>query len=196
MFTGLVAEIGTVEKIERTDAGARLRVGTALASAAEPGDSIAVEGVCLTAINPGAEGFAADVMNATLARTTLGSLQPGDPVNVELALRAGDRLGGHHVQGHVDATAEIVAAEPDGFATRMRLTLEPGLLRYVAERGSVAVSGVSLTVAAVTEDGFEVSLIPETKERTTLGALAVGDRVNIEVDVLARYAERLLAPHN
>jgi riboflavin synthase len=192
MFTGLVAEIGRIDSIERSAAGARLRVATALAGDARPGDSIAVDGVCLTAIEPGRDGFAADVMNATLERTTLGGMEAGDPVNLELALRAGDRLGGHHVQGHVDGVGTVGELAEDGIATRLRIELPAELRRYVAERGSVAVSGVSLTVSSVTPAGFEVSLIPETKERTTLGGLAAGDQVNIEVDVLARYAERII----
>lgn len=192
MFTGLVGEVGRIEAIERDDAGARLRIATTLAGDARPGDSIAVDGVCLTAIDPGRDGFDADVMNATLERTTLGSLKAGDPVNLELALRAGDRLGGHHVQGHVDAVGTVGELAEDGIATRLRIELPADLRRYVAEHGSVSVSGVSLTVAAITPGGFEVSLIPETKERTTLGGIAAGDEVNVEVDVLARYVERII----
>ena len=193
MFTGLVSEIGKVAALERNDAGARLRIDAQVATDAAPGDSIAVDGACLTAVDPGPGGFSADVMNATLERTTLGSLREGSPVNLEPALMATARLGGHLVQGHVDGVAVVAQVREDGFARRIAFDLEPDLARYVAERGSIALSGVSLTVSALTESGFEVSLIPETLERTTLGSLELGGQVNVEVDVLARYAERLLA---
>lgn len=192
MFTGLVAAIGRVAAVDADEGGARLRIATPLAAEALAGDSIAIDGVCLTAVDPGGEAFSADVMNATLERTTLGRLGTGDPVNAELAMRATDRLGGHLVQGHVDGIARVSSVREDGIASRVSFELPPELRRYVAERGSVALAGVSLTVSAVTEQGLEVSLIPETRTRTTLGSLAPGDEVNVEVDVLARYAERLL----
>jgi riboflavin synthase len=191
VFTGLVADLGTVAALERGDEGARLRVRTPLAAELVEGDSIAVNGACLTAAAVGDGEFAADVMNQTLALTSLGPLAEGDRVNLELALRAADRLGGHVVQGHVDGTGTVTAVREDGFARRVEVELPKELRRYVVERGSVAVDGVSLTVAGVTESGFEVSLIPETLERTNLGAAEPGRVVNIEVDVVARYVERL-----
>lgn len=192
MFTGLIADLGTVAGLDRSEAGARLEVRTSLAEGLEAGDSVAVNGVCLTAIDPHPGGFSADVMNQTLGLTSLGGLGTGSRVNLEPALRAGDPMGGHVVQGHVDGRAEVVAVVPDGIARRLRLRLDPGLRRYVVAHGSIALDGISLTVAALTGDGLEVSLIPETLERTTLGAAKEGDRVNVEVDVMARYAERLL----
>ena len=194
MFTGLVAEVGTLAAIERGDAGARLSVEAELAAELEAGDSVAVSGVCLTATGLRAGGFDADVMNQTLALTSLGALEPGGRVNLEPALRAADRLGGHIVGGHVDATAEVLETSEDGFARRLRIELPAELCRYVIEHGSIALDGVSLTVAALAGPVVEVSLIPETLERTTLGELGPGRRVNVEVDQLARYAERLLQP--
>jgi riboflavin synthase len=191
MFTGLVAATGAVETLERSDGGVRLRVRAELAGELAPGDSIAVNGVCLTAVDPDDRGFSADVMEETLRRTSLGPLAEGDEVNLELPLRAGDRLGGHMVQGHIDGTGSVEAVNEDGFARVVRIGAPTGLLRYVVEKGSIAVDGVSLTVSAVDGDGFEVSLIPETLERTTLGAAAPGRVVNLEVDVLAKYVEKL-----
>ena len=192
MFTGIIREIGTVEEVERTADGARLRVSAGVASALGAGDSVSVDGVCLTVTSPGGDAFEADVMNQTLSVTTLGTLDVGGRVNLEPALRAGEPLGGHLVQGHVDGTGEVTSATEDGFARRLRVAVPEGLRRYVAEHGSVAIDGVSLTVAALTPDGLEVSLIPETLERTTLGDLVEGSEVNVEVDVVARYAERLV----
>lgn len=192
MFTGIVSELGTVAGVERSDAGARLRVSAALAAGLREGDSVAVEGACVTAaaVEPGA--FEADVMNQTLDLTTLGGLVAGDPVNLEPALRAGDPLGGHLVQGHVDGVAEVREVREDGIAKRLRVRLAEGLDRYAVERGSVTLAGVSLTIAGLAADEIEVSLIPETRARTTLGGLAAGDRVNVEIDLVARYVERLL----
>ena len=192
MFTGLIADVGTVASAERGEDGARLRVETGLASELAEGDSIAVNGACLTAAAVDGGAFEADVMNQTLAVTSLGPLAAGDPVNLELAVRAADRLGGHVVQGHVDGTGTVAAVTEDGIARRVAIELPAELRRYVVERGSVAVDGVSLTVAALTDRGFEVSLIPETLERTNLGAAEPGRVVNIEVDVVARYVERLV----
>lgn len=194
MFTGLIAEVGTVVAVDRDDAGVRLGVEADLASALGGGDSVAVNGVCLTATELRAGSFAADVMNQTLALTSLGDLEPGGQVNLEPALRASDRLGGHIVQGHVDATAIVREVSEDGFARRVVVELPAELARYVIEHGSIALDGVSLTVAGLDGTAVEVSLIPETLERTTLGGLAAGSRVNVEVDQLARYAERLLQP--
>jgi riboflavin synthase len=195
IFTGLVTGTGIVESLRRDGDGARLRVRAELAGELSAGDSIAVNGVCLTAVDPDADGFAADVMAETLSRSSLGPLAEGDPVNLELPLRAGDRLGGHVVQGHVDGTGTVEEVGEDGFARVVRVAAAPELLRYVVEKGSIAVDGVSLTVSAVDDDGFEVSLIPETLERTTLGSAAPGRTVNLEVDVLAKYVEKLIRAH-
>jgi riboflavin synthase len=191
VFTGLVAGTGAVESLERGDDGVRLRVRTILAGELAPGDSIAVNGVCLTAVHSDDRSFSADVVEETLRRSSLGPLAEGDEVNLELPLRAGDRLGGHMVQGHVDGTGSVEAVSEDGFARVVRIGAPAELLRYVVEKGSIAVDGVSLTVAAVDGDGFEVSLIPETLERTTLGAATPGRVMNLEVDVLAKYVEKL-----
>jgi len=192
MFTGLVADLGTVAGVVRDDSGARISIDTPVAAELAEGDSIAVSGVCLTATALRPNGFDADVMNQTLELTTLGELDPGSPVNLEPALRASDRLGGHIVQGHVDAAGRVASVVDDGFARRVGVELPDGLERYVVERGSIALNGVSLTVAGVEGPVVEVSLIPETLERTTFGEAEVGDRINIEVDVFARHAERLL----
>jgi riboflavin synthase len=192
MFTGIVREIGAVDQVDRSSGGARLRIAAGLASELDPGDSVSVAGACLTVASRGDGAFEADVMNQTLSLTTLGDLEPGGRVNLEPALRAGESLGGHLVQGHVDATAEVVSARDDGIARRLEVRVPAPLRRYLVEHGSVTVDGVSLTVAALTNEGFEVSLIPETLERTTLGAAAAGGRVNLEVDQIARYVERLV----
>jgi len=194
VFTGLIAEVGRVVAVERGEGGARLRIEAALAAELAPGDSVAVSGACLTAVDPLPDGFAADVMNQTLSLTALGDLEPGAGVNLEPALRASDRLGGHIVQGHVDATAEITAVREDGIARRLSVALPAELARYVIPQGSIALDGVSLTVAAMDGNEIEVSLIPETLERTTLGSAVPGRRLNVEVDLMARYAERLLQP--
>jgi riboflavin synthase len=193
MFTGLVQDVGSVRAVERGADGVRLSVATALAGELRGGDSVAVSGVCLTATEVDEDGFSAEVMTETLARSSLGLLSHGDAVNLELPLRASDRLGGHVVQGHVDGMGSVDSVEEQGFARLVRIAAPPELLRYVVEKGSMAVEGVSLTVAEVDEEGFAVSLIPETLERTTLGAAAPGRRVNLEVDVLAKYVEKLLA---
>ncbi len=196
MFTGLVEDLGTVERIERTDGGVSLTVTTPLAAQLAQGDSIAVNGVCLTAMEPGPSSFRADVMQETLRRSSLGDADEGSPVNLELALRADARLGGHIMQGHVDGLGTVAAVRDDGFARWVTVAVDggaAGLLRYVVEKGSIAVDGTSLTVAEVDGEGFAVSLIPETQERTTLGSAPVGTRVNLEVDVMAKYAEKLLA---
>ena len=192
MFTGLIAEVGTVESIDRDESGARLRIAAGLGNELAPGDSVAVSGACLTAVDPEPHGFAADVMNQTLELTALGGLGPGSLVNLEPAVRASDRLGGHIVQGHVDATGTVAGIADDGFARRIRVELPEGLERYVVERGSIALNGVSLTVAGIEGRIVEVSLIPETLQRTTFGTIEPGDPVNVEVDVIARHAERLL----
>jgi riboflavin synthase len=192
MFTGIVEEVGSVTAADAGGAGTRLSVAASFAGELHEGDSVCVEGVCLTATAVRGDGFDADVMNQTLTLSTLGELSAGSPVNLEPALRAGRPLGGHIVQGHVDGVGEVGAVSPDGFARRLRIGAPAGLERYLVEHGSVTVAGVSLTVTALEGDTFEVSLIPETLERTTLGELQAGDRVNLEVDVIARYVERLL----
>lgn len=195
MFTGLIADVGTVERLDRGPEGARLRIATKLAGELSAGDSVAVNGACLTAASVDAGAFAVDVMNRTLERSSLGALEEGGHVNLELAVRPSDRLGGHLVQGHVDGTGRIAAVGEDGFARRLEVELPAELRRYVIPRGSVAVDGVSFTVAEVSERGFELSLVPETLARTTLGEVAEGRLVNIEVDQIARYVERLLSPY-
>jgi riboflavin synthase len=191
MFTGLVQDRGTVRAVERESAGARLEVETRLSTELSEGDSIAVNGVCLTAVEIGDGAFRADVMAETLRRSSLGPLEQGDPVNLELPLRAEDRLGGHFVQGHVDGTGTVESVTVDGFSNVVRIECGQELLRYIVEKGSIAVDGISLTVSAIDGEGFTVSLIPETIERTTLGSAAPGRVVNLEVDVLAKYVEKL-----
>jgi riboflavin synthase len=193
MFTGIIQGVGRVRSVERSDEGARLRIAAELAAELSDGESVAVNGACLTATTVGEGAFEADVMNQTLSLTTLGELESGSQVNLELPLQPTDRLGGHVVQGHVDGTAAVAELIPDGFAKRLRVELPDELLPFVVDRGSVAIEGVSLTVAALEDPMLEVSLIPETLERTTLGALEPGDRVNVECDVLARYVRRQLA---
>ena len=187
MFTGLVAEKGTI----RSRRDGRLEIATSLAGELAAGDSVAVNGVCLTAVDPDASSFAADVMPETLRRTSLAPLGEGDEVNIELPLRAGDRLGGHFMQGHVDGTGTVESVREDGLSRVVRVSAPAELLRYVVDKGSIAVDGVSLTVSGVDDEAFEVSLIPETLERTTLGVAAPGRPVNLEVDVLAKYVEKL-----
>jgi riboflavin synthase len=193
VFTGLVRDIGKVEAVETAADGVTLRIATELGAEVAAGDSVAVEGVCLTATEVEARGFAAEAMNQTLRLSSLGGLEPGSRVNLELAVRASDRLGGHILQGHVDGVGEVISVEEDGFARRMRVRLGSDLLRYTVERGSIGLGGVSLTIAALGEDWVEVSLIPETLERTTLGDAAEGTRLNVESDVVAKYVERLVA---
>jgi len=192
MFTGLVETTARVRRVDPDGDGVRLEVETPLAAELSQGDSIAVNGVCLTAIDPAPDRFRADVMAETLRRSSLGPLGEGDYVNVELPLRAGDRLGGHMVQGHVDGTGTVADVRDEGFARLVRIEAPAELLRYVVEKGSIAVDGVSLTVAAVDDASFTVSLIPETLERTTLGLATPGRVVNLEVDVLAKYVEKLV----
>jgi riboflavin synthase len=192
VFTGLVQGLGRIGAIERSGDGARVTIETPLVSELRAGDSVAVNGVCLTAASLQNGSFVADAMNETLWRTSLGALEPGAQVNLELPLRAADRLGGHVVQGHVDAVGAIVDMVDDGFARRIRIEAPPDLLRYVIEKGSIAVDGVSLTVAELDSRSFTVSLIPETLQRTNLGHAGIGDRVNLEVDVLAKYVEKLI----
>ena len=190
MFTGLVRDLGRVAAIERTSEGARLRIDTPLAGELGRGDSVAINGVCLTAAVVDGGWFDAEAINETLARTSLGGLVPGARVNLELPLRVGDPLGGHVVQGHVDSVGRIASIEEDGFSRRVRIEASENILRYVVEKGSIAVDGVSLTVVEVDPRSFTVSLIPETLERTNLGIAEIGTEVNLEVDVLAKYVEK------
>ena len=194
MFTGLVEEIGTVTALEPQGDALRLTIDaqTVLSDAAL-GDSIAVNGVCLTVATLGPGSFTADVMQESLDRTGLGGLQEGSAVNLERAMAVGDRLGGHIMQGHVDGTAQLLTRTSSEHWDVLRFSLPTGLARYVVEKGSIAVNGTSLTVSAVGEDWFEVSLIPTTLPETTHGQLATGDVVNLEVDVLAKYVEKMLA---
>ncbi len=194
MFTGLIADLGTVRAVRLAAGGATLEIETALAEQLREGDSIAVNGVCLTASVRARGAFEAQAMHETLRRSSLGALDAGARVNLELALRVQDRLGGHIVQGHVDGTGTIAAIQPDGFSRVLEIDdVEPDLTRYLVEKGSVALDGVSLTVSALREDGFAVSLIPETLARTNLGNVQEGAQVNIEVDILAKHVERLMA---
>jgi riboflavin synthase len=193
MFTGLIADMGTVRALRRESEGARLTVTTAFPMAElQLGESIAVNGACLTVVAFGSGIFTADVSPETLERTTLGELAPGHRVNLERALRLSDRLGGHLVSGHVDAVASVAERHRDGNAERFTFLLPAAANRFVAEKGSVTVDGISLTVNAVTEEGFSVAVIPHTLARTTLQECAIGHRVNVEVDLLARYVARLL----
>jgi len=194
VFTGLIQDIGKVEILEREPGGARVRVATTLAPDIALGDSVAVDGICLTATAVDSAGFETEVMNQTLEVTALGKVDRGSRVNLELAMQASDRLGGHIVQGHVDGVGEMAAESDDGFARRLRIALPSELRRYAVDKGSITLSGVSLTVAALVEDGVEVSLIPETLERTNLGDLTPGDSLNVECDIVAKYVERLVAP--
>ena len=185
MFTGLVREVGTVVSFE----DGRLRIESAIAAAI--GDSVAIDGVCLTVVDGDRKTLAFDAVPETLARTTLGSLRPGEPVNLEPALKAGEALGGHYVQGHVDGVGRIRSVEPEGDGQRVWVEAPPEILRYCVEKGSIAVDGVSLTVADLDDDGFAVALVPHTLAVTTLGRVATGDEVNLESDVLAKYVEKL-----
>jgi riboflavin synthase len=192
VFTGLIGGLGTVAAIERNGAGATLEIRTTLASELGQGDSIAVNGVCLTATDIDDQGFRAEAITETLRRSSLGELREGSTVNLELPLRAGERLGGHIVQGHVDGTGTVGAIREEGFARVLEIEIEPSLERYLVEKGSVALDGVSLTVSALLEHGFAVSLIPETLKRTNLGGIGEGAQLNIEVDILAKQVERLM----
>ena len=193
MFTGLVEEIGVVEELEQLDDAVRIAVrAPKVTEDAAPGDSIAVDGVCLTVVDSVDGTFTADVMRETLDRSRLGTYKAGFKVNLERALAAGQRMGGHIVQGHVDGVAEVVSRTPSEHWEVVRFTLPERLERYVVEKGSIAVNGTSLTVSAVGEGYFEISLIPTTLRDTTAGALAPGDPVNLEVDIVAKYVEKMV----
>ncbi|WCN83750.1 riboflavin synthase [Micromonospora sp. LH3U1] len=194
MFTGIIEELGEIVRVAPTAGDSALLGvrGPLVTSDARHGDSIAVNGVCLTVVEVADGVFTADVMGETLRRSALGALRPGDPVNLERAAALGSRLGGHLVQGHVDGVGELISREPAEQWETVRFRLPAALSRYVVEKGSITIDGVSLTVAEVGADEFAVGLIPTTLKLTTLGAKGVGDPVNLEVDVLAKYVERLL----
>jgi len=194
LFTGLIEDVGTVESVDSGEAGARLRIASRLAGELALGDSIAVNGCCLTATAVDGDRFETEAMNQTLEVTALDSVEDGSKVNLELAMKVGDRLGGHIVQGHVDGVGTVASVEDDGFARRVRVDLLTQLLQFVVDKGSITLNGVSLTVANLGDSWAEVSLIPETLERTNLGDLAPGDRLNVECDVVAKYVERLMSP--
>jgi riboflavin synthase len=196
LFTGIVTGVGRIIAVEPGESGSRLEVGSLSGdidfSSARKGDSVAVAGVCLTMLNPSENGFEADISAETLAATSLGAKQEGTAVNLELALKAGDRLGGHMVSGHVDAAVRLLSRYSEDNAVRMEFELPAHLSRYVSRKGSVCLDGVSLTVNAVSENTFSVCIIPHSLDATTLGSLQDGDRVNIEVDMIARYLESLI----
>jgi len=194
VFTGLVEDVGNVTTVDRDDDGARLRISTQLAPEIAEGDSVAVNGCCLTATAIDADSFETEAMNQTLDVTALGAIDQGTRVNLELAMKASDRLGGHIVQGHVDGVGTVLQTEDDGFARRVRVELAPELLRYVVDKGSITLDGVSLTTADLGDSWAEVSLIPETLERTNLGEAEPGSKLNVECDIVAKYVERLVAP--
>ncbi len=193
MFTGLIADLGEVRACERDRQGAELEIATPLAGQLAPGDSIAVNGVCLTATAVGGGNFRAQAIAETLRRSALSELQEGSRVNLELPLRVGDRLGGHIVQGHVDGVGRVESVQHDGFSRVLAVEMPEELVRHVVLKGSIALDGVSLTISALEGSRLSVSLIPETLERTTLGAAQPGETLNVEVDVLAKHVERLLA---
>ena len=196
MFTGLVEEMGTVRERTPSAAGARLVIGCdVVREGLAIGDSVAVNGACLTVVEMTDDSFSVDCVEETLRRTSVGDREPGDHVNLERAMRVGDRLGGHIVQGHVDGTGTVRAITPEGDGVLMQVECPPEVLRYVVEKGSITVDGVSLTVASRQPDGFTIALIPHTMQATTLGPQAMGRRVNLEADVVAKYVEALARPH-
>jgi len=196
VFTGIVEERGEVVAVQDLPDAARVTIaGPVVTSDAKLGDSISVNGVCLTVVEVADGAFTADVMRETLVRSSLDKIAPGEPVNLERAAEVGKRFGGHIVQGHVDGTGVVLSRESTPHWDLVRIGMPPKLARYLVEKGSITVDGVSLTVVDVTDDEFSVSLIPETLRATTLGVRTTGDRVNLEVDVVAKYVERLASPH-
>lgn len=194
MFTGIIEELGSVRSIEERGENARIIIDAKIVTeGTNHGDSIAVNGVCLTALDLHDDSFAADVSRETLSRSTLGSLKPGAPVNLERAVTPATRLGGHMVQGHVDARGQFVSVDSHGESWTLRIAYPPEIARYLVFKGSVAVEGISLTIANLAEDYFEIAIIPKTWEVTNLSHLKPGDSVNLEVDVIGKYVERLLA---
>jgi len=197
VFTGIIRELGRVASLNGESAGIRLRVvAPVTASLTAAGDSVSVNGVCLTAVDVEGGVLAFDALPETLRRSSLSRLTEGGSVNVEPAVRVGEPLGGHLVQGHVDGVGRVLQLEPEGEGARLTVEAPQELLRYIVEKGSITVEGVSLTVAALAPDGFEIALVPHTLQATTLGSLAPDDEVNLEVDVLAKYVERLLGARN
>jgi len=195
MFTGIIEELGSVRSIDQRGENARIVINARIVTeGTNHGDSISVNGVCLTALDIQADSFAADVSRETLLRSTLGTLKPGTPVNLERAVTPATRLGGHIVQGHVDARGSLTGVEDHGESWTVRIEYPKEIARYLVFKGSVAVEGISLTIAGLTDDYFEVAIIPKTWEVTNLSRLKVGDGVNLEVDVIAKYVERLLTP--
>ena len=195
MFTGIIRERGRVAGLGGGDGARHFRIeAPATASALSVGDSVSVDGCCLTATEVADGQFAVTAVPETISRTTLGGLASGDEVNLETATRAGEPLGGHYVQGHIDGVGQIESIEPEEEGARMRISAPPELLRYCVEKGSIAVGGVSLTISALDEGAFEVALVPHTLEQTTLGRAQPGDGVNLEVDILAKYVEKLVHP--
>ena len=193
MFTGIIEELGRVAALEFTGGGAKIKIAADVVTAdANEGDSISVNGVCLTAINIEPGSFTADVSTETLHRSTLGRLKPGSPVNLERAVTPLTRLGGHIVQGHVDARGTFISAVPTGDFTTVRIGFPPEIARYLVFKGSVSVEGISLTIANLADDHFEIAIIPKTWEKTNLSSLSPGDEVNLEADVIAKYVERMM----
>lgn len=196
MFTGLVEEVGAIRSVTGDAQGARLEIDAQVViDGVQLGDSIAVAGACLTVVAFDSSGFAVDVVAESLRRTTLGLRAAGDPINLERATMAGARLGGHIVQGHIDGVGTVRSVVPEGTGVRLAVDVPDGIHRYIVEKGSITVDGVSLTVASRTEEGFEIALIPHTLAVTTLGRLASGDRVNLEADMVAKYVEALVTPY-
>jgi len=195
MFTGIIRELGRVAQVDGQDDARHLRIDAPqTASRLSIGDSVSVDGCCLTATEVADGQFAVTAVPESISRTTLGALAEGDEVNLETATRAGEPLGGHYVQGHVDGVGRVDSVEPEEEGARMRIAAPPQLLRYCVEKGSIAVGGVSLTIAALRNGAFEVALVPHTLEQTTLGRIQSGDSVNLEVDILAKYVEKLVHP--
>ncbi|MBC7797483.1 MAG: riboflavin synthase [Pyrinomonadaceae bacterium] len=193
MFTGIIEELGKIESLEKLGSGARIKIAAQIVTNdVKDGDSIAVNGVCLTALNSQTKSFFADVSDETLQRSTIGSLKVGSPVNLERAVTPATRLGGHIVQGHVDATGNFVSAVQSGDFWTVRIAFPREIARYLVYKGSVSVEGISLTIASLGEDYFEIAVIPKTWEQTNLHDLRGGDAVNLEADVMAKYVERIL----
>ena len=197
MFTGIIEEVGSVISIRRSAVSSYIRLrAQKVLSGTKPGDSIAVDGVCLTVTELDDTSFQADVMNETLNRSSLGSLTNGSPVNLERAMAADGRFGGHIVSGHIDGTGTITGIRNDGIAVWYTVSAKPGIMRYIVEKGSIAIDGISLTVAKVTDSSFSVSVIPHTAAQTILGSRKKGDVVNLENDIVAKYIEKLIKPEN
>ncbi len=193
MFTGIIEELGKIAAIDHSEDGARIKISASIVTSdSRNGDSIAVNGVCLTALDVNKNSFAADVSPETLDRSTLGSLRPGSPVNLERAVTPQTRLGGHIVQGHVDATGTFISAVEEGDFWTVRIGFPPEISKYLVFKGSVAVEGISLTIASLGDDFFEIAIIPKTWEVTNLSSLKPGDHVNLEADVIAKYVERMI----